>query len=54
VHFVAHRDRPEINCAVIEEKNGSDFEDFSAADILLLPARKNRQKMNRFFPPAPS
>jgi len=27
------RDRPRINFTVIEEKNGSDFEDFSAADI---------------------
>lgn len=33
----------EINFRVIEEKNGSDFDDFFAAGIAAIPARENRQ-----------
>ena len=28
------RDRKEITCTVVEEKNGSDFEDFSEGSII--------------------
>jgi len=44
------RDRIEITFTVIEEKCGSDLEDFSAEVFLFIPLRKNRQEMNRFFP----
>jgi hypothetical protein len=32
-----------INFRVIEEKNGSDFEDFLEAGIASIPVRENRQ-----------
>jgi hypothetical protein len=44
------RDRKTINCAFIEEKNGSDLEDFLEAGIASIPVRENPQEMNRFFP----
>jgi hypothetical protein len=37
------RGRQIINFRVIEEKNGSDFEEFLETGIASIPARKNRQ-----------
>src|SRR3990172_5449030 len=46
------RDRSEKNFTVIEEKNGSNLEDFFAADISvhLFKEKKHNREMNRFSP----
>src|SRR5262249_30080686 len=42
------RDRKEISCAVIEEKNGSYLDDFSAGDIGTLPKEKSSRDESIF------
>ena len=46
----ALRDRQEITFTVCKEKNGSDFDDFSAADVLLHLCKEKSSIDESIFP----